>query len=163
VKGSSGFASSRETESRVKPRRARQRSRISKNPLKRYNGRSFQKTEKSYSVLMACIGQDLAHLPHPVHFSLSTTAIPWSFKDTAPAGHSSTQAPQPMHLFSSTLAGINLAIAYAEPTRRQTTASATSNLVCFIFVNTILFRSSFEFKIVSCRSVLQSTPARNDI
>jgi hypothetical protein len=43
--------------------------------------------KKSYSVLIASTGQDLAHLPHPVHFSLSTTAVPSSPIDTAPAGH----------------------------------------------------------------------------
>ncbi len=74
-------------------------------------GRSSKKLKKSYSVLIASTGQDLAHFPHPVHISLSTTAIPWSFREMAPAGHSATQAPQPMHLFSSTVAGINLATA----------------------------------------------------
>jgi hypothetical protein len=85
--------------------------------------------KEGYSVLIASTGQDLAHLPHPVHFSVSTTAVPSLPIDMAPAGHCSTQAPHPMHLLSSTEAGINLATAYAEPIRMQTTASATANLV----------------------------------
>jgi hypothetical protein len=89
--------------------------------------RTRRKTQ-DYFTLRASFGQASTHLLHPVHFSLSTTAIPWSFKEIALTGHFSTQASQPVHFCSSTTAGINLATAKAEPIRRQRTANAANNL-----------------------------------
>jgi hypothetical protein len=79
----------------------------------------------NYSALMASFGQTLAHFKQPEHFSLSTVAIPPLSKEIAPMGHRSMHFPQPRHLFSSTATGIDVATAYAEPARRQRTASIT--------------------------------------
>ena len=49
-------------------------------------------------ISIAKVGQTSAHLPHVRHRDRSVT-IPASVKVNAPVGHTSTQAPQPMHFF----------------------------------------------------------------
>ena len=49
-------------------------------------------------ISIAKVGQTSAHLPHVRHRDRFVT-IPASVKVNAPVGHTSTQAPQPMHFF----------------------------------------------------------------
>ena len=45
---------------------------------------------------MICCGQVCTHLPHPVHFALSTTGRPSSPIWSASKGHTRTQLPKPI-------------------------------------------------------------------
>jgi len=72
-----------------------------------------------YSILIASTGQTSTQTPQSTQESIFTTALPSTIL-IASLGHSGTQASQPIHFCSSTLAGINVILSKITVNFRQT-------------------------------------------